>query len=99
MKKLAIAQIALGVSVVGYLLFWASRISAGYQIHEGLVPGSDIVLHCMALIKPNPLVTAWSLVFLALGLAVTGCGMLQYFEARRQTAGKENERDDGVVEP
>ena len=98
MKKLAIAQIVLGVFVVGYLLFWANRISAGYNIHEGLVPGTDIVLHCMALIKPNPLITAWSLIFLALGLAVIGCGMLQYFEARRQATGKENERDSGVVE-
>ena len=99
MKKLAIAQIALGVSVIGCLLSWANWVSPGYHIHEGLIPGTDMILHCMALLKPNPLLPAWSLVFLALGLAVTGCGMLQYFEARRQVKGKENEDgDNGVME-
>lgn len=99
MKKLAVAQVLLGVTVIAYLLSWASWISPGYHIHEGLIPGTDMILHCMALLKPAPLLPAWSLVFLTLGLAVTGCGMLQYFEARRQAKGKENEEgDSGVVE-
>ena len=98
MKKLAIAQIILGVSVIGYFISWANWISPGYYLHEGLIPGTDTVLHCMALLMPNPLITAWSFIFLALGLAVTGFGMLQYFEARRRAADKDNEQESGVVE-
>lgn len=98
-KKLAIAQVILGVSVIGYLLSWVNWISPGYHIHEGLIPGTDMILHCMGFLMPKPLLTAWVFVFLALGLAVTGCGMLQYFETRRQAKDKENgEGDSGVME-
>lgn len=92
MKKLAIAQIVLGMLVVGSLIFWAGWVSNGYLYGEGTVPGTDT--HVMGVFgNPGrvPLLEIWPLIYLSLGLVVLGCGIAQYLTARRQAGGIEGQ--------
>ncbi len=91
MKKLAIAQIVLGILVVGSLIYWMGWLSTGYHIREGTIPGSDTVIHSMGLVAPNPLLDAWTVVYLMLGLSVFGCGIAQFVKARHKTTSKAGE--------
>ena len=93
--KLAIAQIVLGIFVVGSLFAWMVWISPGYHIREGIIPGSDTVIRSMGLIKPNPLLDVWAVIYPILGLSVFGCGTAQYFKARQQTTHKEDTLESG----
>ena len=102
MKKLAIAQIVLGILVVGSLIYWGEWVSTGYHIHEGILPGDDgTIRRILGLHAPNPLIDAWAVVYLGLGLSVLVCGIAQYVKARRQATGKgeklESGDDDRVV--
>jgi len=87
MKKLAIAQIVLGMLVVGSLIFWAGWVSTGYLYAEGTIPGTDI--HTGVFENPGrvPLLEIWPLIYFSLGLVVLGCGIAQYLTARRQAGG------------
>jgi len=96
MKKLAIAQIVLGILVVGSLIYWGEWVSTGYHIHEGILPGDDGTIHrILGLHAPNPLIDAWAVVYLVLGLSVLVCGIAQYVKARHQATGKEGELESG----
>ena len=95
MTKLAIAQIVLGVLIVGSIFAWMVWISPDYHIREGIIPGSDTVIRSIGLIKPNPLLGAWAVVYLILGLSVFGCGIAQYFKARQQTISKGDKLESG----
>ena len=78
MKKLAIVQIILGALVVGSLIYWIGWISSGYHTREGIIPDGYIVRE-LPLLAPNPALDVWSILYPALGLAVLGCGIAQYF--------------------
>ena len=95
MKKLAIAQMVLGVLVVGSLIFWVGWVSTGYLYAEGTVPGTDIHVGVFGNPGRATLLDTWPLVYFAPGLAVIGCGIAQYFKARRQAAGKGDELESG----
>ncbi len=82
MTKLAIAQIVLGILVVGSLFAWMVWISLGYHIREGIIPGSDTVIRSIGLIKPNPLLDVWAVVYPILGLSVFGCGIAQFVKVK-----------------
>ncbi len=97
MKKLAIAQIVLGIFVVGSLFAWMVWLSNGYHQYEGIVPGSDTVIRIFGLLKPNPLMDVWMVAYLVLGLAVLGCGIAQFVKAKRQVTDIADEPESGVV--
>jgi len=97
MKKLAIAQIVLGVLVVGSLLFWAGWVSTGYLYAEGTVPGTDI--HVGVFGNPGRATLffeTWPLLYFALGLSVLGCGIAQYVKAKRHAAGKRDKLQSSI---
>ncbi len=98
MKKLAIAQIVLGVLVVGSLVFWMGWVQTGYHDAFGVDPDGNIRIRILGLVAPNPLLDAWTVVYLVLGLAVLGCGIAQYFKARHQTNGKGDKLESGDEE-
>jgi hypothetical protein len=77
-KKLAIVQIILGVLVVGSLIYWGDWISSGYHIWEAILPDGYTVRES-GFPAPNPALYIWSILYPALGLAVLGCGIAQYF--------------------
>jgi len=88
MKRLAIAQIVLGMLVVGSLIFWAGWVSTGYLYAEGTLPGTDT--HVIGVFgNPGrvPLLEIWLLVYLFLGIVVFGFGIAQYLNTRRQAVG------------
>lgn len=88
MKKLAIVQVALGMLIIGSLVYWMGWLSTGYHVYQGTIPGSNNTLGSMGLPAYNPFLNVWKVGFLALGLSVLGCGIVQYIRARGQTAGK-----------
>ena len=94
MKKLAIAQIILGIVVVGSLIYWGEWVSTGYHIHEGT--GDDgTIRRILGLTKQNPLELAWMVVYFMLGLSVFGCGIAQFVKARHKTTGKGDKLESG----
>jgi hypothetical protein len=78
MKKLAIAQIILGLLIIGSLIYWGDCLVSGYHIREGIAPDGTII-RSSPLLKPNPALDIWSILYPTLGLAVLGCGIAQYF--------------------
>lgn len=82
MKKLAIVQIILGALVVGSLIYWIGWISSGYHIREAILP--DYIVHELGFPARNPALNVWSILYPALGLAVLGCGIAQYFRTGRK---------------
>ena len=78
MKKLAIVQIILGALIVGSLIYWIGWISSGYHIWEATLPDGYIVRES-GFPASNPALHVWSILYLALGLAILGCGIAQYF--------------------
>ena len=96
MNKLAIAQIVVGILVVGSLIYWIGWLSTGYLYAEGTVPGTDI--HVGVFSNPGRATLfckTWPLLYFTQGLAVLGCGISQYFKARRQSAVKGNKPESG----
>jgi hypothetical protein len=78
MKKIAVVQIAQGRLIIGSLIYWVGCLSSGYHGREGIAPDGTII-HSMPLLTPNPALDVWSILYPALGLAVIGCGIAQYF--------------------
>lgn len=95
MKKLAIAQIVLGILVVGSLFAWMVWLSTGYHRSVGTDPDGNIILGVLGLLKPNSLMDVWTVVYLVLGLSVLGCGIAQYVRVRRQAIGMGDELEGG----
>ena len=96
MKKLAIAQIALGILVVGSLVFWVGWVSTGYLYAEGTVSGRDLTVGVFMNPGRATLLETWPLVYFALGLVVIGCGIAQYFKARRPKTAEEDRLERGA---
>ncbi len=94
MKKLAIAQIVLGILAVGSLVAWNVWVSPGYHIREGILPDGNTI-RSMGLLKANPLMGAWTVVYLVLGLSVFGCGLAQLVKATHKPASKAAELESG----
>jgi len=93
-KKLAIAQIILGILVVSSLIYWVIWVSTGYLIHEGT--GDDgTIRRILGLTKQNPLAPSWMVVYFVLGLSVIGCGIAQFVKARHKTTGKGDRLESG----
>ena len=90
MKKLAIAQIVLGILVVGSLVFWIGWVQTGYHDAFGVDPDGNIRFRILGLLKPNPLMGVWVVIYFMLGLSVFGCGIAQYFKARRSKTAEED---------
>ncbi len=67
MKKLAIAQIVLGVLVVGSLIYWGEWLSTGYLYAEGTVPGTDIHVGVFGNPGRVPLLEIWPFIYFSLG--------------------------------
>lgn len=84
MKKLAIVQIILGTLVVGSLIYWIGWISSGYHIREGISPDGIFIIRELPMLAPNPALYVWSMLYPALGLAILGCGIAQYFETDKK---------------
>ena len=93
--KLAINQIILGILVVGSLIYWMGWLSTGYFYSVGTDADGNIILHILGLHKPNPFMEVWAVAYLMLGLSVLGCGIFQYFKAKRQTNGKGDKLESG----
>jgi len=83
------------VLIVGSIFAWMVWISPGYHIREGIIPGSDTVIRSIGLIKPNPPLYFWAVVYPILGLSVFGCGIAQYFKAKQQTTHNEDALESG----
>ncbi len=83
MKKLAIVQIVLGMLVIGSLVYWMGWLINGYHIREGIAPDGTII-RISPLLKPNPALDVWSILYPVLGLTVLGCGVAQYFKTGRK---------------
>ena len=92
--KLAIAQIVLGILVVGSLIYWGEWLSTGYYNSVGTDPDGNII-RVLGLHKPNPLMAVWTVVYLMLSLAVPGCGIAQFVKARRQANSKRGKLESG----
>ncbi len=81
MKKLAVVQIILGGLIIGSLIYWEGRLSPGYHNLEGTAP-DGMRIFIMPMLRMNPGLIAWELLYPALGLAVLGCGIARYFKTR-----------------
>ncbi|MFH1146922.1 MAG: hypothetical protein V1736_04370 [Pseudomonadota bacterium] len=79
MRKLAIVQIILGALIVGFLVYWMGSLSDGYHIWEGIAPDGNRI-RIMPMLRPNPALNAWTILYPVLGLSVLGCGIAQYFK-------------------
>ncbi len=79
MKKLAVVQIILGALIVGSLIYWEGWLSSGYHNLEGTAP-DGMGIFIMPMLRLNPGLIAWELLYPALGLAVLGCGIARYFK-------------------
>lgn len=88
-KKLAIAQIVLGLLVVGSFFAFINWVFDGYYVYEGTIPDSDVGVR--VLLNPNPaipnLVKIWQFVYLGLGVVVIGCGIAQFIKLIREEIG------------
>ena len=97
MTKLAITQIILGVLIVGSLISWAGWVSTGYLYAEGTVPGTDTrVIGVFGNPGRAILLETWQYIYFTLGLSVLGCGIAQYFKARRKKAAKGDRLERGA---
>ncbi len=95
MKKLAIAQIALGILVVGSLVFWMGWVQTGYHDAFGVDPDGNIRIRILGLVAPRPLIGVWAVIYFMLGLSVFGCGTAQLVKARHKTTGKGDKLESG----
>lgn len=83
LRRLAIAQIVLGVLVVGSFFAFVNWVAHGYYVYQGMVPGSDIIVRMHVNPGQATIFETWQLVYLALGLVVIICGIAQLVKARR----------------
>lgn len=90
MRKLAVAQIVLGLLVIGSFFAFGDWISNGYHVYEGTIPGSDINVRMHLNPGRATILEIWQFIYLALGLLVVGCGIAQFVKARRPMDTKED---------
>ncbi len=90
MKKLAIAQIILGILVVGSLVFWIGWVQTGYHDAFGVDPDGNIRIRILGLVASRPLIGVWAVIYFMLGSSVLGLGIAQYFKARRSKIAEED---------
>jgi hypothetical protein len=79
--KLAIAQIVLGVLIVGSLVWFIGWVEWDYGSFTKLIKGVEVEFH------PLPgwmtRLISWKVASFVLGLSVLGCGIAQYLKAIR----------------
>ena len=84
MKKLAVTQMVLGAlavaSLVGFVIWVEPHF---YHVLIPPVEGSDIGYGMFFNPGRNISMRTWQTVYLALGISVIGCGVVQYRKARR----------------
>jgi hypothetical protein len=85
--KLAIAQVVLGLLIIGSFFAFVNWVSNGYNVYEGTIAGSDIIVRVFLNPGRVPLYQVWSLIYLGLGVVVTGCGIAQLIKSRREGTG------------
>ncbi len=90
MKKLALTQIILGILVVGSLVFWIGWVQTGYHDAFGADPDGNIRFRILGLLKPNPLMGVWAVIYFMLGLSVLGSGIAQFLKGRRSKTAEED---------
>ena len=83
--KLAITQIVLGALIVVSFFIFVEYIIPGYYREVMIDSDGNVIGHVLGLHKPNALLDIWSIIYPILGLAVFGCGLAQYLQARRKT--------------
>lgn len=83
--KLAITQIVLGALIVVSSFLFVEYVIPGYYDEVMIDSNGNVVGHILGLHKPNVLMDIWSFIYPVLGLAVFGCGVAQYMQARRKT--------------
>ena len=83
--KLAITQIVLGIFVIGLLVLYIGWVEPDYGPINKLFEGIEVELD-----HPTgwtTLLMTWKVSSLVLGVAVLGCGIVQYLQARGQAMG------------
>ncbi len=81
----------LGALLVGSFIVFVAQVELGYYEHWRIDPDGNVIELLHGLQAPNPVLDAWRLVYLALGLATFGCGIVQFVQSRRgetDTTGK-----------
>jgi hypothetical protein len=84
LKKLAIVQVALGVLIVGSLVFWSLVVLEGYLTVEATVPQGDVGVTVFRNPGYAGPLEIWRFGYPLLGLLVAGFGIAQYVSARRR---------------
>lgn len=79
MRKLAVVQIILGLLIIGSLIYWEGWLSNGYHNLEGTAPDGMVII-VSPMLRLNPGLIVWELLYPALGLTVLGCGIARYFK-------------------
>jgi len=81
--KLAIAQIVLGALIMASLFWFTAWVEPGFtHIRIPSAEGGDVITDIFLNPGRNVPMRSWMAVYLALGLAVLGCGIAQYLKAR-----------------
>ena len=84
MKRIAIAQVVLGVLIIGSFFAFMQGVYRGYNTLEGTFPGTDNVVRVLMNPGQATLIGAWQFVYLAVGLVVTGCGIALFIKTQRE---------------
>jgi len=87
MKKLAIIQIILGILIIGSLFVFILLVP-GYNHEELIDSEGNVIGFILGLHKLNEILIIWMFIYLALGLAVTGCGIAQLVQTMRNSISK-----------
>ncbi len=93
--KNAVALMILGALLVGSFFVFVGQVELGYYEHWRIDPDGNVIDLLLGLQAPNPVLDAWRLVYLALGLATFGCGIVQYVQGRRRRAGAAGKGEKG----
>ena len=83
--RLAIAQIVLGILIFTSLFLFMEYVIPGYYYEVMIDSNGNVIGRVFGLHKPNVPLNVWLFTYPALGLAVFGCGVAQYLQARRKT--------------
>ncbi len=85
----------LGALLVGSFFVFVGQVELGYYEHWRIDPDGNTIDLLLGLQAPNPVLDAWRLVYLALGLATFGCGIVQYVQSRRRGTGAAGKGENG----
>ncbi len=84
--KLAVTQMVLGALIMMSIFLFVEYVIPGYYDEVMIDSNGNVIGHVLGgLHKPNVLLDIWSIIYPVLGLAVFGCGLAQYLQARRKT--------------